>query len=84
MPCKSRRTSISGAVSFDRIAAIISLRVMGRLQGLPALNSQYAAADELGNWWGYRVANESPSTIVQPSGKPINFSHSFQVKFLAT
>ena len=49
-----------------------------------ALNSQYAAADKLRDGRGYGVANESPSSTVQPSGKPISFSHSFQVKFLAT
>lgn len=34
--------------------------------------------------WGDCVANESPSTTVQPSGKPISRSHSSHVKFLAT
>lgn len=43
-----------------------------------------AARDPLRDRRGDGVANESPSTAVHPSGKPISCSHSSHVKFLAT
>jgi hypothetical protein len=49
-----------------------------------ALNGQYAPTNELGNRRSYCVANEPSSSTVQPAGNPISFSHSVQVKFLAT
>lgn len=55
-----------------------------QLASLRLLDFEDFAADPFGNRWGNGVANEAPSTAVQPSGKPINFSHSSQVKFLAT
>ena len=42
------------------------------------------ASDPFSDWRGDGITNESPSTAVQPSGNPISFSHSSQVKFLAT
>lgn len=48
------------------------------------LNRENSAAYEFGNRRGNCVADEPPSSTVQPSGNPISFSHSFQVKFLAT
>jgi hypothetical protein len=47
-------------------------------------NRENSAAYELGNRRGNCVADEPPSSTVQPSGNPISLSHSFQVKFLAT
>ena len=41
------------------------------------------AGDPFRDWRSDGIANESPSTAVQPSGNPINVSRSFQVKFLA-
>jgi hypothetical protein len=45
---------------------------------------QYALAYKLCYRRRYGVTNESPSLAVHPSGNPIRFSHSFQVKYLAT
>jgi hypothetical protein len=76
-----------GVLRPDRRHDFASVQVSSplRLRALcVALNVQYATTDKLSNRWDYRIANESPSSTVQPSGKPISFSHSFQVKFLAT
>ena len=59
-------------------------QIQGKLARFAALNLQYAASDEFGDWRGYCVANEPSSSTVQPAGNPISFSHSVQVKFLAT
>jgi len=50
----------------------------------PRLDLKDPSSDELSEGRRYRVANESPSATVHPSGNPIRLSHSFQVKFLAT
>ena len=55
-----------------------------RSRALRRLDLKDTPPDELGQGRGYGVANEAPSATVQPSGNPISFSHSSQVKFLAT
>lgn len=51
---------------------------------LPSFDLEDAPADPFRDWWSDGIANESPSTTVHPSGKPMSVSHSFHVKFLAT